>query len=260
MIHIDYASLTVGRQLLLDRIKFDLKPGELISIVGPNGAGKSTLARLLSGELHPTAGRVLMGGQDLQGQDQKGLARRRAVMTQADYLQFPMRVEEVVALGRYPYASLSTTVQNQQIVEWAMGRLDLSQFKGKIYTQLSGGERARVRLATALAQLGDEQDLTGKFLLLDEPLASLDLKHQRLVMDLLQQLKLQGLAVLLVVHDLNIATRYSDRVAVMQNGRLVACGDVSKIMTSQKLSRWFDTHINVQAIVNQDMPVILAYR
>ncbi len=226
-----------GAEILRD-ISLQLIPGEVLAIVGPNGAGKSTLLQVLSGDLVPQSGSVRLEGRALQDWAPLALARRRSVMPQAARLGFPLPARDVVALGRLPFERLYDRSTNQAAVTAAIGAADIAHLAARSYATLSGGEQQRVQLARAMAQL----DLAGgaaPLLLLDEPTASLDLAHAHAVLRLARRLAGQGVAVAAVLHDLGLAHAYADRVAVLQQGRLLALDVPARALTPEILAQAF---------------------
>jgi iron complex transport system ATP-binding protein len=217
-----------GAATLLRDVSLELMPGEVLAVVGPNGAGKSTLLRALSGERPPDAGEVTMEGVALSAWSPRDLARRRAVVSQHVALAFPMAAAEVVALGRLPWHATAEAARDGAAVEAALRAAGVAHLAARAHASLSGGERQRVQLARALAQLDGARRPAA--LLLDEPTASLDVRHRAALLALLRRLAGEGLAVLVVLHDLNEAAFVADRVAVLAEARLVALGGAAEVL------------------------------
>jgi iron complex transport system ATP-binding protein len=211
-----------GGRALLAGVSLELRAGEVLVLAGPNGAGKSTLFKVLAGEMAPQSGMATLEGTDLLRLAPSALARRRAVLAQHVALTFPMPVREVVALGRLPWHGSGEAARDAAAIAAAMREADVTHLAGRAHATLSGGERQRVHLARALAQL-DGAGMPAA-LLLDEPTASLDAGHRAALLRLLRRLAGRGLAVLVVLHDLQEAAFVADRVALLEGGRLVACG------------------------------------
>ncbi|NVK39618.1 MAG: heme ABC transporter ATP-binding protein [Oceanospirillaceae bacterium] len=228
----------LGRRVL-QGLDLTLAPGTLTVVLGPNGAGKSTLLQLLSGLQLPSAGAVLLDGKNLSSWSEPQRARRVAVMTQDQPLDFPFTVEEVVRLGAWPL-QLPKPEERAHCHLW-LERLDLDALATRNYLQLSGGERQRVQLARVLAQCGGD---TGA-LLLDEPVSAMDLRHQHLCLRQLRRLANTGLAVLLILHDLSLAAHYGDRVLLLKGGQTLAQGPVGEVMTGPRLSALYDVGVDV---------------
>jgi iron complex transport system ATP-binding protein len=238
MLEASDVSVRAGRHLLLDALSLALRPGELTALVGPNGAGKSTLVGLLSGHRRPEHGQVALDGRPIAGWEPQALARRRAVLTQDSDLGFAFTVREVVALGRAPHRGRHGRDAERAVVERAMELAQVAHLAGRSYPSLSGGERQRAMLARVLAQLLEPEggSLAGRWLLLDEPTASLDLAHQKLVLEAVAGLTRQGCGAVVVLHDLNLAARFADRVAMLCRGRLVAFGTPEEVLTAARVS------------------------
>ncbi|HZQ35159.1 MAG TPA: heme ABC transporter ATP-binding protein [Dehalococcoidia bacterium] len=245
-------SYRAGEALLLDGVSIELRPGEVLALVGPNGAGKSTLLRVLAGDLAPTAGEVLLDGAALAAFSPRALALQRAVMPQQTVLQFSFTAFEVALMGRSPHLGTSRgeSETDLAIVREALARADVLALAGRAYPSLSTGEQQRVTLARVLAQ-------QSPILLLDEPTSALDIRHQELVMAIARERAAAGGAVLIVVHDLNLAAACAGRVAVLQRGRLVACGTPWQVLTAELLSRVFEHSIAVLSHPLDDRPLIL---
>lgn len=220
-----------GQGWLLRGVDLQLTAGTLHALLGPNGSGKTTLVRLLAGDLRPAAGRVTLDQRSLQSWPPQALARRRAVYTQHDALRFPFSAREVVALGRLPWQARA----DKDIVELALEAVEALPLATRPYTSLSGGERARVRLARALAQLWSHDD-TPRYLLLDEPLAHLDFAFRHRCLQRLRDQARRGLAVLVVVHDPAAALDYADHATLLGCGEVVAQGEAIETVTASALS------------------------
>ncbi|HEX5372535.1 MAG TPA: heme ABC transporter ATP-binding protein [Aquabacterium sp.] len=216
--------LSKSGRTLLEVPQLDLLPGQLHALLGPNGAGKSTLLSALSGMERSTALQVMLQGRPLSQWDTLDLARQRALMTQDHQVPFDFEVDDIVRMGRYPHSE-HPHPQEHTLIDHCLALAGARALKGRRYEQLSGGEKARVQLARVLAQVhARPSDTSPRWLLLDEPTAALDLAHQHAVMRLLRQLTAQGMGVLVVLHDINLASAYADQVLVMNDGRIDASG------------------------------------
>lgn len=220
-------------QTCVQDLSFQVQSGELLALIGPNGAGKSTVLRALA-QLLPHQGRVLLDGEDLARLAPHQRARRLAYLAQGDQVAWPLQVRDFVALGRLPHqgrwrlASVSKTDQNA--VDAALSAMHLTDMAERHLHALSGGERARARLARAMA-------VQAPLLLADEPVAALDPYHQLSVMELLRAQCNAGHAVVVVLHDLTLASRFCDRVLLLQGGQAVACGAPRHVLTPAHLQR-----------------------
>ena len=223
-------SVSFGGTCVLDRIDVTLSPGALIGVIGPNGAGKSTFARALLG-LVPSSGEVRIDGDDLTALPRAAIARRIAYLPQSYAVHWPLSVERLVGLGRLPHLAPFSTIGDgdREAIAAAMRATDTLHLADRIVTELSGGERARVMLARALA--------TGAgALIADEPLTALDPGHQLEIMALLAGQAAAGALVLVVLHDLSIAARFCDRLLLLDAGRLVADGPPGAVLTDDALA------------------------
>jgi iron complex transport system ATP-binding protein len=235
------AGLRVGSKPLLDGIDARLPHGRVCAILGPNGAGKSSLLSLLCGQRPPTQGRVLLDDKDIAAHSPAALALRRAVMPQESSVAFDFNAEEIVALGRLPHR-LAPEADERSIVPAAMALTGVGALAQRILNTLSGGEKARVHLARALAQVWHPRpDGTGRWLMLDEPTAALDVAHQHSVMALARQWAAQGVGVVAVLHDLNLALRYADEVIVLSQGRKVAQGETAQVLQPELVAEIWRT-------------------
>ncbi|GGJ26798.1 heme ABC transporter ATP-binding protein [Neoroseomonas lacus] len=228
MIEADGITVRAGGRALLEGVSLALRPGEVLAVVGPNGAGKSTLLRALAGDQAVAAGQVRVEGRALRAWRPGELARRRAVVSQQVALGFPMRAAEVVALARLPWHTTAQAGRDAAAIALAMEQAGVAHLAGRAYRTLSGGERQRVQVARALAQL--DGAAAPAALLLDEPTASLDAGHRGQLLRLLRRLAAQGVAVLVVLHDLNEAAFVADRVAMLIDGRLAVLGGVAEAL------------------------------
>jgi len=226
-----------GRFVLRD-VDLDIVPGEVLALVGPNGAGKSTLLSVLSGERTPSSGVVMLDNRDVATFSALELARRRAVLTQDNSLSFPFRVIEVIQMGRAPWTRSAELADDARAVSAAAAAADVEHLAHRRFTELSGGERARVSLARVLAQS------TG-IVFLDEPTAALDLRHQEDVLRIARDLADSGHAVVMVVHDLSLAGAVADRVALLSQGALVAVGAPAAVLTAETLSEVYGLVVRV---------------
>jgi len=234
-------SVRVGAKILLNELSLKLHPGEVVAVVGPNGAGKSTLLRTLSGELIPNSGAVLMNGRPLVDWDARQAARMRGVLPQSSALAFRFSVLEVVLMGRSPHRKTHCHTDNEVIARQALKLTDTEALAERIYTTLSGGERQRVQLARVLAQIWEPCEGQHRYLLLDEPTSALDLGHQHAVLSIARHFADTNAAgVLAILHDLNLAALYADRIAVLHRGQLIAVGTPGQVLNSELIQRIFD--------------------
>jgi iron complex transport system ATP-binding protein len=235
-----------GGATLLADASVTVTPGEVFVLLGPNGAGKSTLFSVASGLRRDHAGRALLDGRPLAHWPADALARRRAVMAQKASVAFPFRVHEVVMLGRAPHRGLASARDDAAAVDAAMERADVAHLADRLYPTLSGGEQQRVQLARALAQVWGPADPDARFLLLDEPTASLDLGHQAALLGIVREFADRGGGVLMILHDLNLAAAVADRIALLRAGRVVATGTPSEVVTRERVEHVYQVAARVE--------------
>ncbi|PHI21906.1 heme ABC transporter ATP-binding protein [Lewinellaceae bacterium SD302] len=249
-----------GRKILND-VSISCPPGQVTVIMGRNGAGKSTLLRILAGELLPDTGSVNMNGSTLSSLSSRELADRRSVLAQTSHLTYPMRVREVVEMGCYNRYDRLKHYERESLIESSLEKLKLNSFADRFFDTLSGGEQKRVLLSKCLAQLHAGR-VAGKqqFLLLDEPTAALDVEQQFLFLELATSLaQREGIGIIAVLHDLNLAARYADRVLLLKNGKKQVAGNVRQVFQPDVLRAVFGVACLVQDHPHLDIPLITTY-
>lgn len=239
-----------GLRWLIDDVSLMLASGELVALIGPNGAGKSTLLRLLTGYLPAEQGECWLAGRSLKQWPARALSRRRAVMLQQTQLRFDWPVEAIVAMGRAPWGAR----HEAEIVREVMALTGCDDLAGRNYATLSGGEQQRVQLARSLAQLWNDGAPEG-WLFLDEPTSALDLYHQQQLLRLLKKLTASGkLHVCIVLHDLNLAALWADRVLLLNRGKLVAQGTPQQVIQTDIIAQWYGAEVQVNPHPGNDTP------
>jgi len=241
----------IDGRAILDDVNLEVAGGEVLVLVGPNGAGKSTLLGVLSGERAPARGTVTIEGREIRGIRQSELARMRSVLTQENQVSFPFRVVEVVSMGRAPWARTIEGRDDVQAVAEALEAADVSHLADRRFTNLSGGERARVSLARVLAQ-------RTRTVFLDEPTASLDLRHQEDVMRMARTMADRGCAVVVVLHDLSLASAYADRMALISGGTLESVGTPAEVLTEERIERVYGLPVELHYVNGR--PVVVPTR
>jgi iron complex transport system ATP-binding protein len=222
-----------GGRNLLDDVSLSVGAGEFVAVIGPNGAGKSTLVKALSGTLRPWGGQVRLNGADLRVKN-RDRARTLAVLSQQTVLNFAFTAFEVVALGRLPHRESGRADEDRRIVWEALDAVGMTFAADRAFPTLSGGEKQRVQFGRALAQIWPT-DRRERFLLLDEPTASLDLTYQHATLSVARELCGKGTGVAAVLHDLNLAARFATRVVLLHQGRIVAEGKPEFVLSPEVL-------------------------
>jgi iron complex transport system ATP-binding protein len=236
-------SMTVGGATLVDGIDLSVDGGEMIAIVGPNGAGKSTLLRLLSGDLRAVSGDIRLKQRELHAYSSRQLALHRAMLSQHVNVTFPFTVEEIVHMG----AGDQGRAAAEPLVEAALDEAGLSDFRHRKLPTLSGGEQQRAHFARVLVQLACGEAAHGPgLLLLDEPTSSLDLRHQIDLVETARRRAANGTAVVAILHDLNLAVRFADRIVVLHRGSKVADDIPAKTVTDDLIRKVFEIDAKVQ--------------
>jgi len=229
------------KKQVLRRVSFDVKKGEIIGIIGPNGSGKTTLLKIIDGLLFPQEGEILVEGEFLRQKNRKELAGIIAFVPQEFSLVFPFSVQEIVMMGRYPHLNNLRFEGNDdyRIVREAMEMTDTLHLSKRMIHHISGGERQRVLIARALAQ-------KPRIILLDEATAFLDIKYQIALFELIKKLnKLRGLTVIVVTHDINLAGQYTDRIILLQEGKIHSIGTPGQVITEGNINEVYEADVLV---------------
>lgn len=240
-------------QPIVSQISLQAQPGEVLALIGPNGVGKSTLLRAMARLMRPAHGRVSLDSVDIWQTSARDFARRLAFAPQISSESWSATVEQVVSLGRAPHRGwlLPLTSHDNQITHQSLELVGLEHLRNRISTELSGGEQQRMLIARVLTQ-------EPSILLLDEPTSHLDLKYQTDILGLVRRLAHQkGLAVIVSLHDLNLAAIYADRVALLSNGALAAIGTPAEVLTSERLTQVYGVPILVMKHPLRDTPFIM---
>lgn len=230
--------VTLGGHPVLRGIDLDVRAGEVLSLVGPNGAGKSTLLAVASGDIVPERGAVRLLGDRLEELSPRVAARRRAVLLQEQRVAFGFRAREVVEMGRTPWYRSPEEDRDEEAVAHAMAATDVEALADRSYPTLSGGEKGRVALARVLAQ-------ETPVVLLDEPTAALDVRHQEQVLGVVRHLAGRGIAVVVVLHDLSLAAAWSDRICLLAHGRVRALGSPTEVLEPGLLGEVYEHPLDV---------------
>ncbi|WP_299980893.1 heme ABC transporter ATP-binding protein [uncultured Pseudoteredinibacter sp.] len=239
---------------VLKNISFSACAGELVVIIGPNGAGKSSLLKAMSGELPAASGAIHIHELEIAKLDASQRAQSLAVLSQHTNLNFPFSVSEVVEMGRMPFAT--GRAYDQEVCAKAMQTFDCYDYHGRTYTQLSGGEQQRAQLARVFAQAWPKLAYSPQYIFLDEPNSSLDLSHQKMLLEACRQRAKDNAVLILVLHDLNLACQYADRILLLDKGQLKASGKPWEVCTETLLSEVYQVDVKVVQHPSKDCPVV----
>jgi len=249
MIKANNISYKIGNKPILKDISVSFQPGKINLILGPNGAGKSTLVKVICNQLKPQEGTVFYEGIDIKNTSVAELAKVRAVLSQNTELAFPLKVKEVVTMGRYPHFSVNPTAKDEQAVEEAMHFFDVEEMADRDYLTLSGGEKQRVHFARVVSQIWYPSGKGCRYLVLDEPLTFLDVHYQFQFMHKLRELlKKQDMVIVGVVHDLNLAAKFADHLVLLNNGELLASGAKEEVLNAENMK----TAYRLEPVIHND--------
>ena len=229
--------------MLINNVSLNINNGDMISIVGPNGSGKSTMVKLISGELKPTMGNIQFRDISSSRWDSLELSQFRSVLPQSNHLSFPFSVLDIVKMGRYPYRNIETYSESNHICETIVDIFDLTDLLDQNYITLSGGEKQRVQLARVLAQIWSNSNYN-KLLVLDEPTSFLDISHQCALFDLLTDLNKKGITIIMVLHDLNHALMYSNKMVLLKDADLI-CFDETSNIDEKMFEKVFNVNVSL---------------
>lgn len=250
-------SYRVGERIILRDIDFSIYPGSFTAVVGPNGAGKSTLLKTMAHEQRGYQGEVVINGRPVVEFTPRELSLIRAVLPQSSTVSFAFTVEQIVMLGRHGHRT--TRAENEKILADVMALTGVTDFAQRNYLTLSGGEKQRVQLARVLAQVWDET-LYPRYILLDEPTSSLDIAQQQLIFGLARKACARNIGVMAIVHDLNQAVQFADRLCFLRAGAVVAQGDARTVFTKSIIEETFGCRVNTYHDPVNDCPYIIPER
>lgn len=240
MIEIKGLSKSFGKKPVVEDVTLQIQPKAITSFIGPNGAGKSTLLSMVSRLLDSDTGEVLLDQTNVKKMKSDAFAKRVAILRQSNHLNVRLTVRELVSFGRYPYSKGRLTEEDEKHVDRAIDYMTLTDMQDKFLDELSGGQKQRAFISMVIAQ-------DTEYILLDEPLNNLDMKHSVQIMKILRKLVDElGKTVVIVLHDINFASVYSDRIVALKDGRLVKDGPTNDIINSEALREVYDMHIPVQ--------------
>lgn len=257
MLSVKGITYRIGNKLILNGISTEFTAGQFHVIVGPNGSGKSTFLKVFSGELKPSSGEVIYDDEAIHPSQKLRLAKKRAVMSQQPELHFPLTVNEVVMMGRYPHFSYKPTLHDIAICKEAMQKTEVEEFAERNYLTLSGGEQQRVQFARVLSQIGEADSKENKYLFLDEAVSHLDLKHQQQVLQIAKTLCANKVTVICILHDLNLALRFADRILFMKEGAIYHEFIKGQTLSPDIIKEVFEVNVSILQDENNTEPVLI---
>ena len=234
---------------VVDSVSFELPKGRVTSFIGPNGAGKSTVMGIISRLIQRDSGRVEFENRDIGSWKSRELSRRLAILTQSNNIQMKLTVEELVAFGRFPYSGGRLTAEDRDIINRAISYMELEEFKERFVDELSGGQRQRAYIAMVIAQ-------DTEYILLDEPTNNLDIYHATNMMKMVRRLCDElGKTVVLVLHEINYATFYSDYICAFADGKVAKFGTVEEVITKETLSKLYRVDFEIMEIEGKPLSI-----
>lgn len=249
MVEVQSISKSYGLKAVVDDVSVKIQKGKITSFIGPNGAGKSTLLSIISRLMSADTGEVLIDGQKVHETKNRDLAKKIAILKQSNHLSLRLSVRDLVAFGRFPYSQGKLTKEDHVYIDEAIRYMELEELQDRYLDQLSGGQKQRAFIAMTIAQ-------DTEYILLDEPLNNLDMKHSVQIMKVLRRLADDlGKTVLIVIHDINFASVYSDYIVALKDGKIEAQGTVNEIITSLTLKQVYGMDMSIQEINNQKICV-----
>ncbi|TZF85958.1 heme ABC transporter ATP-binding protein (plasmid) [Pedobacter sp. BS3] len=254
MIIVDNISYRVGKNNLLKNVGFRIHEGEMLVIIGANGAGKSTLLKLLCGDQRPHSGSIMINDSPLSQLSSAQLAAIRAVLSQHNTLSISFTVRELVMMGRYPHYELRPRPIDYEIADAVMAETGIAAFAERDYGTLSGGEQQRVQLARVIAQIYDVPD---SYLFLDEPVNGLDLLYQQRILNTARLLANKGHGVVCVLHDINLAARFADKILILKKGEMIAYGLPSEVITCENIHQAFGINVRLMDEEHSKCPLVI---
>ena len=242
MIEVKNVSKSYGDIVVLDKVSANIQRNSITSFIGPNGAGKSTLLSIISRLIDKDNGEIIIEGKNLEDWDSKELAKKVSILKQSNHINIRLTIRELVSFGRFPYSQGNLTREDEKFIDKAIDYMKLEDIQDKYLDELSGGQRQRAYIAMVIAQ-------DTEYILLDEPLNNLDMKHSVEIMQILRRLTDElDKTIIIVIHDINFASKYSDYILALKDGKIVKDGDTNSIITSETLNKIYDLQFKVETV------------
>jgi len=257
MLRTENIQYSIGKKSILNNISAQFQPGELNMILGPNGSGKSSFLKIFSGEINKYNGSVFYAVEQIAHIKKEELAKYRAVMSQQPELSFPLMVEEVVMMGRYPHFTFNPTKKDVDICHDVMKRMNLASFADRNYLTLSGGEKQRVQYARVLAQVWEKPAKGYRYLFLDEPLTSLDINYQQEFLQIAREFTDENTVLIAVMHDINLAIQFADKLFFLKEGSLVSHGRPKEVLSESLIKQVFNVNASIINNPVSNIPLVV---
>ncbi|WP_067840142.1 iron ABC transporter ATP-binding protein [Amphibacillus sediminis] len=242
MVEIKEVTKRYGETAVVDQVSMSIPKGQITSFIGPNGAGKSTLLSIISRLIAKDHGEIMIDGEEVSQANNRELAKKMSILRQSNHINMRLTVRQLVSFGRFPYSQGKLTKHDQKMIDEAISYMGLNNIKNKFLDQLSGGQQQRAYIAMVIAQ-------DTEYILLDEPLNNLDMKHSVQIMKVLRRLVDDlGKTVIIVLHDVNFASVYSDYIVALRDGKIVKKGATEEIINNGVLKEVYDMDIQIQDI------------
>jgi iron complex transport system ATP-binding protein len=249
MVEVRNVSKQYGNKKVVDQISLEVPKGKITSFIGPNGAGKSTLLSMISRLINKDSGEILISGKEISKWKSNELAKTMSILKQSNHINIRLTVKELVSFGRFPYSQGNLTEEDENYVDEAIRYMELEEFQNRYLDQLSGGQSQRAFIAMVIAQ-------NTEYIFLDEPLNNLDMKHSVQIMKVLRRLVDElGKTVIIVIHDINFASCYSDYIVALKDGRVIKEGPTTEIMDPRTLKEIYDMDIRIEEIEGKQIGI-----
>jgi iron complex transport system ATP-binding protein len=257
MLKLESLYYTIRGKKILQDVQVHFEPGKIHMILGPNGSGKTSLLKIASGQLEATQGTVFYDQKAIREIDLSELAKYRGYLSQQNNIPFPLKVSELVSMGRYPHFEFQPSKKDNEIVQEVSEKLAIQHLFQRDYTTLSGGEQQRVQFARVLAQIWESKENKIRYLFLDEPLNNLDIQYQKYLLETIKSIVSSNLVVIMIVHDINWALAYADEVYFLKDGQLIANGEPIRVINERLIEEVFHVNSKIVQVPHQSYPVVV---
>ncbi len=256
MLKLQDINYTIGTKQILSGIQINFEPGKLHMILGPNGSGKTSLLKITSGQIQNFNGSVFYDNHLINQIPAATLATYRSYLSQQNNIPFPLTVTELIQMGRYPHYSYEPTKNDFKVINEVVNKLEITHLLNRDFNTLSGGEQQRVQFARVLAQVWEKGTNNSRYLFLDEPLNNLDIQYQKYLLQTIREFIKEDLVVIMIVHDINWALAYADKVYFLNKGTLVAQGNPADIITTHLIADVFKVEAQLINVPGQKHAVV----